>query len=484
MTNSHDENDRDLVAAPEHPEPAPPAEPPREREPEREDEFAPSRAQLDEILDAIDAGDQARLDGLLDPLHAADIADIIENLSPARRAAFLTLWSGEIDGEILSEIDESVREDVIEALPRDVLAEAVREMDSDDLVDLIEDLDAPEQQEILAALDESDRAAVEQSLTYPEHSAGRLMQSEVVTAPEHWTVGETIDYLRGEDYLPDQFYHVVLVDPRRHPVGYVTLGRVLAARRDTKMTEITEDSFRTISAYSDEGDVAFAFNKYHLISAPVVDEDDRLVGVITIDDAMAVLDEEHEEDILRLAGVGDESSITDNVAETVRQRVPWLGVNIFTALIAATVIALFEDSIEKLVALAVLMPIVASLGGNAGTQTLTVVVRGLATKSLRSDNTLRVVRREMAVGLINGTTFALLLALVAYIWFRDPMLSLVIGLAMIINLFAAALGGILVPLGLEKLGADPALASPTFVTTVTDVVGFFAFLGLATWILL
>ncbi|MDO5658803.1 MAG: magnesium transporter [Paracoccus sp. (in: a-proteobacteria)] len=487
MSNQHDDDDRRLADDAPEPSGAAPRDPaprdPAPRDPERE-EFAPSRARLGEILEAIDARDQARLEALLDPLHAADIADIIENLSPARRTAFLGLSSAEIDGEVLSEIDESVREDIIEALPREVLAEAVREMDSDDLVDLIEDLDGPEQQEILAALDESDRAAVEQSLTYPEQSAGRLMQSEVVTAPEHWTVGETIDYLRGEDYLPDQFYHVVLVDPRRRPVGYVTLGRVLAARRDARMTDITEDSFRTISALSDEGDVAYAFNKYHLISAPVVDASDRLVGVITIDDAMAVLDEEHEEDILRLAGVGDESSITDNVAETVRQRVPWLGVNIFTALIAATVIALFEDSIEKLVALAVLMPIVASLGGNAGTQTLTVVVRGLATKSLRSDNTLRVVRREMAVGLINGTTFALLLALVAYIWFRDPMLSVVIGLAMIINLFAAALGGVLVPLALEKLGADPALASPTFVTTVTDVVGFFAFLGLATWMLL
>ncbi|MDO5528526.1 MAG: magnesium transporter [Paracoccus sp. (in: a-proteobacteria)] len=454
------------------------------RETDREENFSPSRALRDDIHEAIDAEDQARLDLLLDPLHPADIADIIEGLTPSRRSSFLGLWSGEIDGEILTEIDEAVREDVIDALPKAVLAEAVREMDSDDVVDLIEDMDEPEQQEILAALDESDRAAVEQSLTYPEYSAGRMMQSEVVTAPEHWTVGEAIDYLRGEEYLPDQFYHVVLVDPRRHPIGYVTLGRVLAARRDAKLTDLIEDSFRTISAYSDEADVAFVFNKYHLISAPVVDEAERLVGVITIDDAMSVLDEEAEEDILRLAGVGDESSITDNVTATVRQRVPWLGVNIVTALLAATVIAMFEGSIEKLVALAVLMPIVASLGGNAGTQTLTVVVRGLATKSLHSENTLRVIRREMAVGIVNGMTFALLLALVAYLWFGDTMLSLVIAMAMVINLFAAAVGGVLVPLALDRLGADPALASPTFVTTVTDVVGFFAFLGLATWILL
>ncbi|MBP8931212.1 MAG: magnesium transporter, partial [Paracoccus sp.] len=284
-----------------------------------EDDFRLSQQDLEAIAKAIDEDDAPALDALLDPVHAADIADLIEQLAPARRREFLHLYKGEIDGEILSEIDEAIRDEVIEQLPHEVLAEAVREMDSDDVVDLIEDMEAPEQQAILAALDESDRAAVEQSLTYPEYSAGRLMQSEVVTAPEHWTVGEAIDFLRREEWLPDQFYHVILVDPRRHPIGYVTLGRLLASRRDVALRDITEDSFRTISVMQDEGDVAHAFNKYHLISAPVVDEHDRLVGVITIDDAMSVLDEEHEEDILRLAGVGLESSITDSVVETVRQ---------------------------------------------------------------------------------------------------------------------------------------------------------------------
>ena len=458
---------------------------PRDAETESPDAgYQLSRQDFDAISRAIDEGDGAALDALLEPVHAADIADLIEHLTPARRRAFLDLYHGEIDGDILSEIDESIREEVVEQLPREVLAEAVREMDSDDVVDLIEDMEEPEQQAILAALDESDRAAVERSLTWPEYSAGRLMQSEVVTAPEHWTVGETIDFLRAEEWLPDQFYHVILVDPRRHPSGYVTLGRLLATRRHVPLREITEDSFRTISARQDEGDVAHAFNKYHLISAPVVDDDDRLVGVITIDDAMSVLDEEHEEDILRLAGVGEDSAISDTVVETARQRVPWLAANILTALVSASVIAMFEDAIARLVALAVLMPIVASMGGNAGTQTLTVAVRALATRSLTRANAWRVIRRELAVGVMNGALFGVALGIVTWIWFRDVELSLVIAAAMLVNLFVAALGGILIPLGLEKAGADPALASGTFVTTVTDVVGFFTFLGLASVVLL
>ena len=449
-----------------------------------EDDFRLSQQNLEAIAKAIDEDDAPALDALLDPVHAADIADLIEQLAPARRREFLHLYKGEIDGEILSEIDEAIRDEVIEQLPHEVLAEAVREMDSDDVVDLIEDMEAPEQQAILAALDESDRAAVEQSLTYPEYSAGRLMQSEVVTAPEHWTVGETIDFLRREEWLPDQFYHVILVDPRRHPMGYVTLGRLLASRRNVALRDITEDSFRTISVMQDEGDVAHAFNKYHLISAPVVDEHDRLVGVITIDDAMSVLDEEHEEDILRLAGVGEDSAITDTVAETLRQRLPWLMINLATAIVASLVIAMFEGTIQKIVALAVLMPIVASMGGNAGTQTLTVSVRALATKSLTGSNVWRVVRREAIVGVLNGLAFALVMGIVAWIWFDGASLAAVIGIAMVVNLSVAALAGILIPLGMEKAGADPALASGTFVTTVTDVVGFFAFLGLASMVLL
>ncbi|WP_265499805.1 magnesium transporter [Paracoccus beibuensis] len=449
-----------------------------------EDDFGPTPELLAEIDEAIDSGDTQTLNAALEPMHAADIADLIERLATPRRRVFLELYAEQIDGEILSEIDESIREDVIEQLPREVLAEAVREMDSDDVVDLVEDLDQPERDQILAALDAGDRAAVQQSLAYPEYSAGRLMQSEVVTAPEHWTVGHTIDFIRSEEWLPEQFYHVILVDPRRHPTGYVTLGRLLASRRDATLRDLAEDSFRTISAYAEEGDVAYVFNQYHLISAPVVDRHDRLVGVITIDDAMAILDEEHEEDILRLAGVGDESSINDTVLQTVGQRVPWLGANIVTALAAASVIAIFEGAIAQLVALAVLMPIVASMGGNAGTQTLTVAVRGLATRDLSRSNALRVIRREVMVGLLNGAIFGVIMAAITMLWFQEPGLSLVIGIAMIVNLLVAALAGILIPLALNKLGADPALASGTFVTMMTDVIGFLAFLGLATVVLL
>ncbi|WP_207101408.1 magnesium transporter [Paracoccus shandongensis] len=449
-----------------------------------DEDFLPRRELLDRIDAAIQAGDAALLNTLLDPMHGADIADIIERLTPAERRAFLALYSGEIDGEILSEIDESIRDEVIEQLPPEVVAEAVREMDSDDVVDLVEDMDEPERQEILAALDATDRAAVQQSLAYPENSAGRLMQSEVVTAPEHWTVGEAIAFLQSEDWLPEQFYHIVLVDPRRHPLGYVTLGRLLASSHATPLRDITEDSFRTISAMAEEADVAYVFNQYHLISAPVVDRDDRLVGIITIDDAMAVLDQEHEEDILRLAGVGDESHVSDGPLATARQRLPWLVVNLFTASLSAVVISQFEATIATLVALAALMPIVASTGGIAGTQSLAVAVRALATRELGRANARRVVRRELLAGMLNGICLALILGVAGWLIFGDVRLGMVLGAAMIVNQIVAALGGVLVPLTLNKLGLDPALASGTFVTTMTDVMGFFAFLGLATLVLL
>ncbi len=435
------------------------------------------------ILDAVEAEDTPAITALMEPLHPADIADLLEQISPNERRALIHLWSGEIDGEILSEIDESIREEVIDYLPREVLADAMRELDTDDVVDIIENLDAGDQAFILGQLEDADRVAVEQAMGYPEHSAGRLMQREVVVAPEHWTVGEAIDFLRNADWLPDQFYHVILTDPRLHPTGYVALGRLLAARRTVPLRDLVEDSFRTIEATEEESEVAYLFNQYHLISAPVVDANDRLVGVITIDDAMNVLDEEHEEDILRLAGVG-EGSLTDRVIETTRQRLPWLFVNLLTAIVASLVIAQFEATIVQLVALAVLMPIVASMGGNAGTQSLTVAVRALATKSLTGSNVWRVIRRETVVGLVNGVFFAVVMGSVGWFWFGEPMLGVVLGTAMIINMFVAGLAGIVIPLGLEKAGVDPALASGTFVTTVTDVVGFFAFLGLAGLILL
>ncbi|WP_300513237.1 magnesium transporter [Aliiroseovarius sp.] len=436
------------------------------------------------VLSALKAQDAEALARVLDPLHPADIADLLEQLDPRLRTDLVHLYGIELDGEVLSELDESIREDIVAHMAPEVLAEAVRDLETDDVVDLIEDLDEPQTEAVLDALDDDDRVVVEQSLAYPEDSAGRLMQRELVMAPEHWDVGQAIDYMRSEDDLPEQFYHVILIDPRMRPTGYVTLGRIMGSPREVKLKEITEESFRTIPVLQDEGEVAYAFNQYHLISAPVVDGNDRLVGVITIDDAMAILDEEHEEDILRLAGVGEESSLADRVISTTRRRFPWLAVNLVTSILASLVIAQFEAVIAQFVALAVLMPIVASMGGNAGTQSLTVAVRALATKDLTSANLWRVIRREVLVGVVNGAIFAVVMGVVGVLWFGTPLLGVVIGVAMVINLVVAGLAGVVIPVVLERLDIDPALASGAFVTTVTDVVGFFAFLGLAAIMLL
>ncbi len=441
-----------------------------------EDIFAP-------VLSAVRVGDAEALAKALEPLHAADIADLLEQFNAPDRQALVALSGREFDGEILAELDEGLREEVVGVLQPDVLADAVRDLETDDVVDLIEDLDAPQAEAVLGALEAHDRVAVEQSLTYPEESAGRLMQRELVVAPEHWNVGQAIDYLREHDDLPEQFYHVILVDPRMRPVGYVTLGRIMGSPREALLTAITEDSFRTIPALQDEAEVAYAFNQYHLISAPVVDENERLVGVITIDDAVVILEEEHEEDIMRLAGVG-EGRLSDRVLATTRRRMPWLAVNLVTSILASLVIAQFEATIAQFVALAVLMPIVASMGGNAGTQSLTVAVRSLATKDLTSANVWRVIWREGIVGLINGLVFAVVMGIVGVVWFGLPLLGVVIAVAMVVNLVIAGLAGVVIPVLLEKMDIDPALASGAFVTTVTDVVGFFAFLGLAAMVLL
>ena len=440
------------------------------------------RGAVSAILYAVEAQDRTQLITLIEPLHAADLADLLEQITAYDRRRLIALYDREFDGDILAELDEGLREEVVTLLAPEVLAGAVRELESDEVVDLLEDLETPQQEAILEALDDSDRVAIEQSLTYPEFSAGRLMQREVVFAPEHWTVGEAIDHLRSAGALPEQFYHVILVDPKMHPLGNVTLGRLMSSQRDMPLMSIKEETFRTIPVAQDEEDVAYAFNQYHLISAPVINKDGRLIGVITIDDAMAVLDEEHEEDILRLAGVGD-NRLSDTVLETTRQRFPWLAVNLFTALVASLVIAQFEATIAQFVALAVLMPIVASMGGNAGTQSLTIAVRAIATKDLTGSNFLRIIRREALVGLINGAMFAVVMGVIGMIWFGSPQLGYVIALAMVINLLIAGLAGTGVPILLDKIGIDPALASGAFVTTVTDVVGFFAFLGLAALVL-
>ena len=456
------------------------AEPEADRE---EDAYLLDDRAVARIMFAVDTDDRARLLDELDPLHPADIADLLEQINAFDRRRLIDLYGKEFDGDLLSELDDSIREEVLNILHPEVLAEAVRDLDSDDVVDLVEDLEQDQQDAILEVLEDSDRAAVEHSLTYPEHSAGRLMQREVVMAPEHWNVGEAIDYLRDQDDLPEQFYHIILVDPRLRPMGNVSLGRLMASRREILLTSLTEETFHSIPVTQDEEDVAYAFNQYHLISAPVVDENERLVGVITIDDAMIVLDEGHEEDILRLAGVG-EGSLSDRVIDTTKQRFPWLAVNLITAILASLVIAQFEEAIAQIVALAVLMPIVASMGGNAGTQSLTVAVRAIATKDLTGRNVWRFIRREVLVGLINGLIFAVVMGIIGVLWFGGPELGYVIAVAMVVNLVVAGLAGTVIPVLLERIGVDPALASGAFVTTVTDVVGFFAFLGLAVVVML
>ena len=473
MTDPRPEEDQGIAPTPDAPAEA------------QDDDVDLDAGRLRAIDRAIDEGDRAALDALLEPLHEADIADLLEQLSNEDRRALLRLVPDLVDGEILSELDEALREEILDELPPEEVAEAVRELETDDIVDLIENLeDGTRADAILDALDDVDRVAVERALTFPEYSAGRLMQRAVVTAPSHWTVGQAIDHLRSSDDLPEQFYHVILIDPRLRPVGYVTLGKILSSARDVGLAEIEEDSFRTFEATDLEKDVAYAFNQYHLITAPVVDEGDRLLGVITIDDAIRILDEEAEEDILRLAGVDSEESIANRTFDVVRRRFPWLAVNLFTAILASLVIAQFEHVLTQIVSLAVLMPIVASMGGNAGTQSLTVAVRALATRDLTGANLWRVIRREVVGGAINGAAFAVIMGIVGVVWFGTPMLGAVIAVAMVVNLAVAGLAGVGVPVLLERVGIDPALASGAFVTTVTDVVGFFAFLGLAAmWML-
>ena len=435
-----------------------------------------------EIVDALACEDR---DGLLrhvSHFHAADIADLIEQLPPQDRRQFVRLLGPDLPPDALPELEEGVRDEALDVIEPEVLVRAVSALDSDDAVYLLEDLEPTQRLEVLRALKRGDRVAVEQALGYPDDSAGRMMQREVVVAPPFWTVGQVIDLMRLESELPQQFYVIFVVDPARRPVGVIPLGRLMATRRHVGIQAIMSEDFRSIRADDPQEEVAYLFNQYHLVSAPVVDNAGRLVGAINIDDAMGALDEQAEEDIHRLGSVGNEE-ITDSVARIAVRRFPWLAANLATAVLASLVISIFDETISRLVALAVLMPIVASMGGIAGTQTLTVAVRALAARDITGTNAARVVMREALVGVANGLAFALIVAVIAYFWFGNAMLGVVLGFAMIMNLIVAALSGILIPLGCERVGADPALASGTFVTTVTDVVGFFIFLGLGSWLL-
>ena len=430
------------------------------------------------VADALDEGDAARARALTLSLHEADLADLIELLRPDERAALITTLGDDFKAAVLPELDEGVRDQVLEDMKPEQVAEVLQQLDSDEAVYLLEDLDKEDQTDILAKLPYFERIALQRSLEYPEDSAGRIMQTDLIAVPPFWSVGQTIDYMRVASDLPDRFYEIFVVDPAYHLIGSVALNNLLRSKRPTTIESITDADVRPILVEADQEEVARQFERYNLTSAPVIDEDQRLVGVITADDVVEVVQEEASEDILRMGGVAGES-VSDNVWETTRLRFTWLLANLGTAILASIVISLFEATIEEMVALAVLMPIVASMGGNAGTQTMTVAVRALAMQDLGSVNAVRVILRESAVGLLNGLLFAVIMGAIAYFWFGSDELGLVIGVAMIVNLFAAALAGILIPLGLEKLDLDPAIASGVFVTTVTDVVGFFAFLGLA-----
>jgi len=433
---------------------------------------------LHAVAAALEGGDKARARALTLDLHEADLADLIELLRPDERAGLIEALGDDFKAAALPELDEAVRDQVLEEMPAAQVAEVVQQLDSDEAVYLLEDLDKEEQKDILAKLPYFERIALQRSLEYPEDSAGRIMQTDLIAVPPFWSVGQTIDYMREAADLPDRFYEIFVVDPAYHLIGSVALNRLLRSKRPTNIETITDQDIRPVPVESDQEEVARQFERYNLTSAPVVDKDGRLVGVITADDVVEVVQEEASEDILRMGGVGGES-VSDSVWETTRLRFSWLLTNLGTAILASYVISLFEATIEQMVALAVLMPIVASMGGNAGTQTMTVAVRALATQDLGRVNALRVILRESAVGLLNGLLFAVIMAAIAYFWFGSDQLGLVIGVAMIVNLFAAALAGILIPLGLDALDLDPAVASGVFVTTVTDVVGFFAFLGLA-----
>jgi magnesium transporter len=446
--------------------------------PESSASETPSADLIRSISEALGRDEPATAAALVSDLKAPDLADVIELLEPEERIQLIQAIGSAFDYEVLSELDESVRDQVSEALPNEVLAKAVTQLDTDDAAYVIENLEESDQQEILAQLPSGERQAIERNLEYPEDTAGRLMQADFVAVPPFWTVGNVVDHMRESGDLPDDFSEIFVVDPTYRVLGSVDLSRILRTKRDVPISSIMNPDRHVMLATEGQEELARQFQRYDLMSAPVVDESNRLVGVVTVDDVVEVIQEEAEEDMKALAGVGDER-LSDTVVEVARPRFWWLFVNLGTAILASAVIGLFGATIEKMVALAVLMPIVASMGGNAGTQTMTVAVRALATRELTAANVARVVLRETAVGLLNGMAFAVLMGLIAYFWFGSQRLGLVIGTAMVVNLVAAALAGIFIPLGLNRIKFDPAVSSTVFVTTVTDVVGFFSFLGLA-----
>jgi magnesium transporter len=431
------------------------------------------------VVDALAGGDSARLRAVAAGLEAPDLADLIALLEPDARVGLIVGLGDAMPYDVLSELDETVRDQLLPALPKDLLARAVESLETDDAAYLLENLEEGDRQAILARLPAAARTALERNLEYPQETAGRLMQTDFVAVPPFWTVGQVIDYMRDTDDLPETFSDIFVVDPTFHVLGSVDLSRLLRTKRQVTIDQILDPGRQVVLATADQEEMARQFERYDLRSAPVVDADQRLVGVVTVDDVVDVIQEETEEDLRRLGGVGDES-VSDTVVYTVRNRFLWLFINLGTTLLASSVIKLFDATINQMVALAVLMPVVASMGGNAATQTMTVAVRALATRQLGPVNAMRVVLREASVGLVNGFVFALLVGGIVLFWFGIGTLGMVIAAALVCNFIAAALAGILIPMTLARFGFDPAVSSGVFVTMVTDVVGFFSFLGLAT----
>ncbi len=447
---------------------------------DEEELYGPSEELLENINAALSAGDIPLVESLIEPLHPADVADLIEHLEPEQRKLFLDITRHALEPETISHLDEALREEVVEQMAPAELAEVVTELDTDDAVDLLEDLDEATQQRVLDSLPAEDRAFLQQGLTYPEDSAGRLMQRELVAIAAHWTVGEMVDYLRAAKELPDDFYDLFILDPAGKPVGSVPLSRAMRSKRATKLTDIMDEELRLVPADMDQEAVAYLFRQYALVSAPVVDTQGRLIGVITVDDVVRVIDEEAEEDLLNIVGVSD-TDFHAPAYKTAFLRVRWLVVTLVNTLIASFVISRFEGTIGHYPALAVLMPITAAMGGNAGVQVITVTVRALATRDITpTSNVMRLIGKELAVGFMNAIVFAIILGTLGGFWFGHAALGFVLGGAMIFNMVWAGFAGTMIPLVMDRIGFDPATGAGPFLTTTTDCLGFFAFLGLAT----
>lgn len=452
----------------------------------REDDEAPyglSKELVQEIQESLEHGLVEHIRQVVAELHSADIADLIEQLKPKHRSLLLEVSDDLIEAEVYSDLDESVRDELVDEMEPSEIAELVTELEIDDAVHVLEDLEEDERQDVLKELPAEDRLVIAEGLSFAEDTAGRLMQRDLIAVPEYWNMGQAIEYLRDTEGLPNSFHEIFVVDPRHHPIGTIPLDTAMRCSLNVPVRDIMHREQKLIPVDMDQEEVAYLFQQYRLTSAAVVNKNSALIGMITIDDIVDVIHEEAEEDILRLGGVG-EDDLFGSVLGTTRTRFTWLLVNLLTAILASAAIGLFDATMEKVIALAVLMPIVASMGGNAGTQTLTVAVRALATKELTANNMFRILRKEAIVAFLNGSVFAVLIGLVTWAWFSDPTIGWVIGVAMVVNMLIAGIAGMAVPITLEHYDIDPAIASSVFVTTITDIIGFVAFLGIASLVLL